>query len=72
MSKSRQKKLDKMDVIELVISYDEPLTKPLNIKMERGQKLALVGSNGLGKSTLLKSLMGLIKPMSGEVEFVKN
>ena len=52
----------------LVIGYDEPLSKPLNIRMERGQKIALVGANGLGKSTLLKSLMGLIKPISGEVE----
>lgn len=95
MAKSRQKKLDKMDRIELagekpkpefnfrygrtagkmifetrdlVIGYNEPLTKPLNLKMERGQKIALVGSNGLGKTTLLKSLMGLIKPLSGEVE----
>ncbi len=95
MAKSRQKKLDKMDRIELaeekpkpvfnfkkgktpgklifetkdlVIGYNEPLTKPLNITMERGQKVALVGSNGLGKTTLLRSLMGLIKPLSGEVE----
>ena len=36
--------------------------------MERGQKIALVGANGLGKSTLLKSLLGLINPLSGEVE----
>lgn len=94
MAKSRQKKLDKMDRIELskekpkptfnfktgrasgkvifetkdlVIGYDSPLTKPLNISMERGQKVALVGANGLGKTTLLKSLMGAIKPISGEV-----
>ena len=94
MAKSRQKKLDKMDVIELskekpkpefnfksarasgkvifetkdlVIGYDSPLTKPLNLYMERGQKIALVGANGLGKSTLLKSLLGIIKPISGEV-----
>ncbi len=94
MAKSRQKKLDKMDVIELskekpkpefnfktarasgkvifetkdlVIGYDSPLTKPLNLYMERGQKIALVGANGLGKSTLLKSLLGKIKPLSGEV-----
>ncbi|MVX63582.1 ABC-F family ATP-binding cassette domain-containing protein [Clostridium chromiireducens] len=94
MAKSRQKKLDKMDVIELskekpkpefnfkparasgkvifetkdlVIGYDSPLTKPLNLYMERGQKIALVGANGLGKSTLLKSLLGIIKPLSGEV-----
>lgn len=94
MAKSRQKKLDKMDRIELskekpkptfnfktgrasgkvifetkdlVIGYDSPLTKPLNISMERGQKVALVGANGLGKTTLLKSLIGDIQPLSGEV-----
>ena len=53
---------------DLVIGYDKPLTKPLNLYMERGQKIALVGANGLGKSTLLKSLLGLINPLSGEVE----
>jgi ATPase subunit of ABC transporter with duplicated ATPase domains len=53
---------------ELVIGYESPLSKPLNLKMERGQKIALVGANGLGKTTLLKSLMGDIKPISGEVE----
>lgn len=53
---------------DLVIGYSEPLSKPLNLTMERGQKIALVGANGLGKSTLLKSLMGLIKPISGEVK----
>jgi len=94
MAKSRQKKLDKMDIIEiskekpkpeftfktarapgkiifethdLVIGYDSPLTKPLNLYMERGQKIALVGANGLGKSTLLKSLLGKVKPLSGQV-----
>ncbi len=95
MAMSRQKKLDKMDVIELaaerpkpefnfkiartpgryifttkdlVIGYDEPLSIPLNIEMERGQKIALIGSNGIGKTTLLKSLLGLIPPVSGTVE----
>ena len=94
MAKARQKKLDKMEMIELaaekpkpefnfkqgrtsgkvifetkdlVIGYNEPLTKPLNISMERGQKVALVGANGLGKTTLLKSLMGKIPALSGEV-----
>ncbi len=52
---------------DLVIGYDTALSKPLNLSMERGQKIALVGANGLGKTTLLKSLLGLIKPLSGEV-----
>ena len=94
MAMSRQKKLDKMDVIELakekpkpefhfrtarasgkvifetsdlVIGYDEPLSRPLNIRMERGEKIALVGANGIGKTTLLKSILGLIEPFSGKV-----
>ena len=45
---------------DLVIGYDEPLSKPLNLTMERGQKIALVGANGIGKTTLLKSILGLI------------
>ncbi|RLQ93068.1 ABC-F family ATP-binding cassette domain-containing protein [Falsibacillus albus] len=99
MAMSRQKKLDKMDMIELaaekpkpefrfkhartssklifetkdlVIGYNEPLSKPLNLRMERGQKLALVGANGIGKTTLLKSILGEIKPMSGSVELGDN
>lgn len=95
MAMSRQKKLDKMDIIELakdkpkpefyfkearaagkiifetkdlVIGYDEPLSSPLNISMERGQKLVLTGANGIGKTTLLKSILGLIPALSGKVE----
>ena len=95
MAMSRQKKLDKMDIIELakdkpkpefnfkeartsgryifqtkdlVIGYDEPLSSPLSLEMERGQKIVLTGANGIGKSTLLKSILGLIPALSGEVE----
>ncbi len=52
----------------LVIGYDEPLSSPLNLSMERGSKIALTGANGIGKSTLLKSILGIIPPISGEVE----
>jgi len=94
MAMSRQKKLDKMDIIELdrekpkpefnfiearatgryifqtkdlVIGYEIPLSKPLNLVMERGQKIALTGANGIGKTTLIRSILGEIKPISGEV-----
>jgi len=51
----------------LVIGYDKPLSNPLNLKMKRGQKIAITGANGLGKTTLLKSLLGLLKPINGEI-----
>ncbi len=53
---------------DLVIGYEEPLSSPLNLSMERGQKIALIGANGIGKTTLLKSILGLIPPLSGTVE----
>ena len=53
----------------LVIGYDEkePLSRPLNLCMERGDKIALVGANGIGKTTLLKSILGLTPALSGKV-----
>jgi len=99
MAMSRQKKLDKMELIELaaekpkpefnfklgrtagkhifetqdlVIGYDTPLSKPLNLSMERGQKIALVGANGIGKTTLLKSILGLIPSLEGSVKLGDN
>lgn len=57
------------EATDLVIGYDasEPLSSPINLTVERGQKVAFTGSNGIGKSTLLKSLLGELKPLSGTV-----
>jgi len=41
----------------------------LDFRVERGQALGLMGRNGMGKSTLLKSIMGLVKPRSGSIAF---
>ncbi|NMB04474.1 MAG: ABC-F family ATP-binding cassette domain-containing protein, partial [Tissierellia bacterium] len=53
---------------DLVIGYDRPLTQPLNLQMIRSQKIAIVGANGLGKTSLIKSLLGLIPAFAGTVE----
>lgn len=51
----------------LVIGYDSPLTKKIDIEIERNKKIAIKGVNGLGKSTLLKTLLKLIPSVEGEV-----
>jgi ATPase subunit of ABC transporter with duplicated ATPase domains len=53
---------------DLVIGYDNALSKPISKKLERGQKIVVTGTNGIGKTTFLKSVLGLIPPLSGETE----
>lgn len=53
---------------DLVIGYDEPLSSPLNIAIERNTFTVLTGANGIGKTTLLKSILGIIPALSGRVE----
>lgn len=53
---------------DLVIGYDSPLTKKINIEIERNKKIAIKGVNGLGKSTLLKTLLKMIPALEGEIE----
>ncbi|MCR5518487.1 MAG: ATP-binding cassette domain-containing protein [Lachnospiraceae bacterium] len=99
MAMSRQKKLDKMEIIDapvtkakpefrfidgrlsgkavlettdLVIGYDRPLTRELNFRIERGEKVVIEGSNGIGKTTLLKSILGLIPAYSGRAHMGEN
>ncbi len=57
-----------IDAKDLVLGYDLPLTKPMTLQLERNQKVAIKGVNGLGKTTLLKTLLGIIPPISGAVE----
>ena len=53
---------------DMVIGYDSPLTKKVDIVIERNKKIAIRGVNGLGKSTLLKSLLKIIPTLEGEIQ----
>ncbi|MGM0875180.1 MAG: ABC-F family ATP-binding cassette domain-containing protein [Bacillota bacterium] len=50
---------------DLEIGYNEPLLPKLTMTIERGEKIAIVGCNGIGKSTLLKTILGKIDPLGG-------
>lgn len=97
-AQSRQKKLDKINVIDkpqsgdihinlsfnykpiyshkflevkdLEIGYDSSLLPEMNFVIKSGEKLAITGFNGIGKTTLLKTLIGELKPIKGSFKFV--
>lgn len=56
---------------DLEIGYDKTLQK-ISLNVYRGQKIGIIGENGIGKSTLLKTLVGIIPKISGEFEFGHN
>ncbi len=53
---------------DLEIGYSHPLLPKMDIVIERGEKVAIIGCNGVGKSTLLKTMLGKIQPLSGSTE----
>lgn len=59
-------------VKDLEIGYDFSLLPPIDFEIRSGTKLAITGFNGIGKSTLLKTLVGILKPISGSYHFVDN
>jgi ATPase subunit of ABC transporter with duplicated ATPase domains len=60
------------EIKDLVIGYGEPLSKPLNMFIERNSFVVLTGANGIGKTTLLKSILGLIPALSRTVQRGEN
>ena len=69
----RQRKMidvmDPVDVVvragELQVGYDLPVFPPVTFEVAAGQAVAVVGANGTGKSTLLRTVVGLLEPLAG-------
>ncbi|GGC87586.1 ABC-F family ATP-binding cassette domain-containing protein [Enterococcus wangshanyuanii] len=57
---------------QLVIGYEKPLLAPIDLSVHSGEKVAIKGFNGIGKSTLIKTLTEKIKPLSGEFQYPAN
>lgn len=51
---------------KLVIGYDKPILAPINVKVYFGEKIVITGKNGIGKSTFIKTILGIIPPLSGK------
>ncbi|HOM43484.1 MAG TPA: ATP-binding cassette domain-containing protein, partial [Bacillota bacterium] len=60
-----------LKIDNLVVAYGgiEAL-KGINLEVEEGKIITLIGANGAGKSTTLRSIMGLVKPKQGEITYM--
>jgi len=70
----QDKKLHRLalEVEGLSKSFDEELFKNLDLTVEVGERIAIIGPNGIGKSTLLKCLVGELQPESGTIKWSEN
>ena len=57
-----------LEVKDLSIGYDHSLAE-INLKVMQSQRIAIIGKNGHGKSTFVKTLMGLVEPLAGEIMY---
>ena len=61
-----------LKVDKLVVGYTHPLLKPISFEVKNGDRVAISGFNGIGKSTLLKTMLGIIPSLGGKVEIARN
>ncbi|MBT4192304.1 MAG: ABC-F family ATP-binding cassette domain-containing protein [Candidatus Diapherotrites archaeon] len=60
-----------LELTDLSVGYDTPLISEINLKVGVGERIILTGENGIGKSTLLKTIEGRVKKLHGEIDFDK-
>ncbi|MDY0138635.1 MAG: ABC-F family ATP-binding cassette domain-containing protein [Candidatus Izemoplasmatales bacterium] len=68
---SRPTNVHILEVEDLSIGYEKPIIQNISFKMRGFEKIGIIGNNGTGKTTLIKTLMGELKPLKGEFRFYK-
>lgn len=63
---------DVMHIRDLKIGYDSPITQPINIEVFKGDHIAVIGPNGVGKTTLIKTIANKQDKLAGEITFGAN
>ncbi|MEH6987565.1 ABC transporter ATP-binding protein [Cytobacillus firmus] len=68
----RQSGNEVLNIYSLAIGYEEKVSENISMRLARGDSIALVGPNGIGKSTLLKTIIKKIPSFSGEIQYGSN
>jgi ATP-binding cassette subfamily F protein 3 len=63
---------DVLELIDCSIGHERPLIKDISMHVSLGQKIAIIGANGLGKSTFMKSIVGMIPLLDGQIKLGHN
>lgn len=64
--------MTQLEIKDLCIGYNfKPIQKNINCKIEYGDYVCIIGTNGVGKSTLIKTILGLVNPISGKIIYEK-
>ena len=61
-----------VEIKEVSIGYDKPLINDINITIFGGDKVAIMGQNGCGKTTFIKNLLKEMKPLKGRIDYLTN
>ena len=67
LQSSNLKNKELLCVKNVVVGYDTPLLKEISFDIYSNDKIAIMGDNGIGKSTLIKTIYGMLKPLQGEI-----
>ena len=67
LQSSNLKNKELLCVKNVVVGYDTPLLKEISFDIYSNDKIAIMGNNGIGKSTLIKTIYGMLKPLQGEI-----
>lgn len=67
LQSSNLKNKELLCVKNVVVGYDTPLLKEISFDIYSNDKIAIMGDNGIGKSTLIKTIYGILKPLQGEI-----